>query len=830
MGQKQNIVKTNFSSGEVTPLLRGRVDVTRNKNGAERIENFTIRPQGTLARRMGTKFLTPVRDSANRTYLIPFQFSDSQTYTLEVGVNYIRILKDGVYLLNEFLRPYRVQTPYLAGDLHAITYCQSADVLYLTHPKYYPRTLLRFSESDWQLKKLVHQDGPYRAQEDDDKNTTLWLRDILHRAILTSTEADFSLSDEGKFVEYYDEGFLVLGKITEYLDDYRVRIEPQTNVVDFADLDKKAVLHYTNSGGTPRIRSSLAIWSSETENCYLKVRGSIWRFMTTHQAAPESVGTAPDVYSADVMLVDDSKQPTMVAVTGEITTVREYISAVLKASDSIFSDPRDIGRHFRLTLSGRNVWGWISTIDNGKTATVKLGTPVPLDWKGRNKYLDDTRTTNWRLGAWYQNNYPSYVAIFQQRLVFACTTFEPNRLWFSETDNFVSFAVSNKYSEVLDSSGFTVQLGGFEVNAIRWIQPTQVLLVGTAGEEFQIKPSSIAEPLTPTNHQIITQTAYGSRPYIRPIKIGAATLFVQRHGQTLRELQYNFDIDSFVARDLTIVAEHIIRQNTRAIQMAYVQVPYTMLWVLCANGRLLSFTYEKEHEVFAWAQHSIGSGIVESMCVIPAKAGLRDDLYLIVRRTINGKIRRYIEVMSPDFLPVSENDKIGMLYLDSAIEYSGTPVTRVGNLAHLEGRTIGVLANHAVHPPCVVHNGVIDLQYAASHIYAGELFTSYVKTLPMDEGSQAGSGLGKLGKVVKVDLQVHNSIGCKFGRTIDAQRIPKSMMPTEQIMGQSPPLQTTFVELTDDGGFSKDRQFFIVQDQPYPLNILSLTSTIVVNE
>ena len=825
MAQNVHILKTNFSSGEITPHLRGRLDVTANQNGAEDIQNFIVQPQGSLSRRMGTKFICQTKKPGKYAYLIPFKFSNQDAFILEFGNGYIRFFKDAEPIMDGDT-PYRIRTPYAYTDLHKLRWCNSADVLYLTHPDYYPRTLARYADNDWDLSKVVHQDGPYRATADTDKEITLWLKDISHTAKVISTDADFSLSDEDKFVQYInDDGIRVIGRIVNYIDDYTIRIQPKYNVVDSADLDNQAVLTYGSS--PPRIKSTRAIWSSETEECYIKLNGT-WRYMTEHQALPEAVGTAPDQYSADVMLVDDSKQPDMVSYSGDLAFENESIKATLKSSVALFSS-KDVGRHFRMTLQNRNVWGWITEYTNSKTVTVKLGTPVPKDWKGQNPYIQNAKTKIWKLGAWYEGNYPAHVTIFQQRLIFANTKAEPNRLWFSESDDYVSFSSANKFTEVLDNSGFTAIVGSNEVNEIRWMQPGPVLLVGTAGEEYQIKASSISEPVTPTNVVITLQTSYGGRVNAVPIKIGPSTLFLQRHGNQLRELQYSFELDSFVAKDLTILAEHIIRDNGRARQMAYQQVPHTMLWVLCNNGKLLSFTYEKEHQVFAWARHKIGTGTVESIAVIPGGSGTRDDLYLIVRRTVKGKTRRYVEIMAPDFRPRSATSKSGMLYLDSSIEVlNDGGITRVSGLHHLEGKTVGILANHAVHPEQVVVNGKVDLQYEATHVYVGEPMQSYVKTLPIQEGSMVGSGLGLLGKIVKVDVQLLHSIGLRYGRDLNGDLV--SMMPVNQEMGVSPPLKTDFFELRDDSGFTNDRQFYLVQDQPYPLTILSINTTLRVNE
>lgn len=821
MAQKANLIKTNFSSGVVSPLAFGRTDVTRNQNGAAEIVNMIVQPQGSLTRRMGTIYAAEVKNSAKITRQIPFQYSDSISFIIELSDHFIRFISDHELVMDGGI-PLTIASPYDETELAEIDYCQSGDVIYLTHPTKAPRTLAHYSATNWVLSGAVHQDGPYRATSFDDSDIMLKLRSIVNKARITSTDNDFSAGDIGKFIEYYDNGFLVIGQIVTYVNNSEVTVIPKDNVVDFAAIDKQAVLHYETI--PDRVLSSLAIWSSETENCYIKV-DNIWRYMTTHKAAPEDVGT----YSADVMKADSTQDPVMLSTTGDLSVLRNNIRAVLKASESLFLAGRDEGRHFRMTLGSRNVWGWIDVVNNTKLCEVRLGVAVPLDPRDQRGYLNDATTTIWKLGAWYVNNYPRVVTIHQQRLIFASTPLEPNRVAMSMIDDFVSFAIANKYAEVLDNSGINFSVGTGEINPIRWMQSGPVLLIGTQGEEFQVKSSASSEPLSATNISITQQTSYGGKKSLRPIKIGSATMFIQKHGVTLRAMTYNFDIDSYVSADLSIISEHIIRQNGQAVSMCYQQIPNTILWVMCSNGKLVSFTYERDQEVYAWTEHEIANGFVESICVIPSQSGNLDQVWMIVRRTINGSIKRYHEYLAPEFQVSSS--KHGMIYVDSAFRYSGSAVTAITGLDHLEGEEVTILANESIHPPRTVVNGEITLDYPASRVYAGLGFTSYLKTLPLEGGSQNGTSIGKLKKVHRIDILLSNTIGLKYGRLYPSpDNYPLSFIAPQHIMGQSPDLFSGYLELTDDSGFNKDGQFYIVQDQCYPISILALMPIVIVNE
>lgn len=822
MGQLANLLKTNFSAGEVSPSMFGRVDTKRHQNGAAEVQNFVVRPQGPLVRRMGSAYLGEVKSSANATRLIPFQFSNTQTYALEFGNNVIRFWKDKALILSAGV-PIELASPYSSADVAAIYFAQSADVIYLAHPSYPPQKLSRLSDTSWTIANAKFDDGPYRAQTDVDKQVTFWLTSILVRATLKSTVAEFVVGDVGKYIEYWKGGFLYIGKVITYVNTTTVTIEPVENIVDVGSLDRQAVITYNNF--TKQALASLAIWSSETEYNYIKIAGQ-WLYLMDHSNTPLSSGGI----SYDVMNVNATK-PTVKVTTGKMAYSAEVRTAVLNSSSAAFTTVQDVGRQFRMFLSNRAVWGTITTVSSTVQCVVALGSRVPTDPRNGLVFLNDASTLDWRLGAWYVGNYPRAVTFHQGRLVFAGTTLEPNRGWMSESDDYVSFATSNLFSEVIDSSSINFGIASGSINTILWLQSGSVLIIGTVGEEFVVKPSSSGDTITPSNISITTQTSYGSKENIRPIKVGPAVIFAQQHGQRIRELSYDYQIDSYMGNDITIVSEHIFRKHLSAGYMAYQQIPNSIIWFTCQDGNLVSLTYEKEQEVYAWANHSLGgSGFVESIIALPSPTLNQDEVYMIVRRTINGATKRYVEVLSPEYSPTSVNDYVGMKYLDCHLSKNQAASTTVTELGHLEGQTVQVLANYAVHPDCVVASGQITLNYAATNVTVGYGFTSYVKTLSMEGGDERGTAQGKLKKIKRVDIELLSSIGIGYGRTLTDAGQARPFRESEAVLGAPPTLFTGFKQLTDDSGFNADGQFYILQGQPYPLSILSLMPIYKINE
>jgi hypothetical protein len=898
-------IQTNFTSGEVSPLIRGRTDITRYFNGVSKLQNFVVKPQGGISRRPGTKFASEIKNSGSLVLLQKFEYSSLQAYVLEFTDLCIRIYKNGGLLLDAGL-PIEVVSPYQETDLKQLYFTQSADVLYICHPNYQTRTLSRVSETSWVLSLFVTKDGPFLDR--DSRDYTMTLTNIVNRATLRSTANDFSAGDVGKYVEYPYNSQLVVGKIITYNSATEVIIEPYENIIDPTSLDERTVLSYvagsgvaakiTFSGatltlptgtevGTPngtqvilptgstltpnttptvageyvvfpaaqeisspvgmtikpvgfgdvitlpgsgwfftekgagawpsRIRSSIAVWLAAHENSFIKVDLS-WYKTGKHFLQSESYDASPGGTTVvDVMEVTETL--TMKTTSGILSFSNHAITAQLNCSNDVFAST-DVGRQFRLTFSSQKVWGTITTYSSQKTCQVNLGRMMPPSPKKLDTYLNNAKTLEWQLGAWYTANYPSCVCFHEERLVFANTLLQPQTIWCSKSADYVNFASTENDSKVLDDSAITYTISSSEVNSIVWLMSSNILLFGTIGGEWQVKASSINEAITPTNISITQQTSYGSSSTVRPRKIGSSVFFCQRSGNKIRELSYDFQLDSFVGKDMTVVSEHILKDYSGAIQSSYQREPNSVFWTVTTNGALIGFTFEKDQEVTAWHRHLIGgsfsSGIavVESIATIPSTDATKDIVYIVVKRTINGATKRYVEYFDNEFSPSSTTDLTGMKFLDSSLSYSGSAVNTVTGLSHLEGQTVQVIANGTLRTPVVVASGSITFDgAAATSVYVGLHSSSICKILPIESGSELGTAQGKTKRVQKFTARLLNSLVFKVGP--DESKVESIELSSTELFSADKSL-----DLQQDYGLTGE--YVIVQDKPYPLTVLSL--------
>jgi hypothetical protein len=145
------IPQPSFGKGEVSPSLYGRIDLSSYSIGAKIIENFLVARSGGLVNTPGTQFIGEVKDSSKRTRLIPFSFNTEQTYILEFGDLYMRVIKDGGYVLDDSDVVYEIVTPFLEAELSLLKYMQSADVMTINHRSHPQSELTRTGHAAWTL-------------------------------------------------------------------------------------------------------------------------------------------------------------------------------------------------------------------------------------------------------------------------------------------------------------------------------------------------------------------------------------------------------------------------------------------------------------------------------------------------------------------------------------------------------------------------------------------------------------------------------------------------------------------------------------------------------
>ena len=832
---------TNWTAGELSDRLDGRTDLTRYFNGAKSLENFLVYPAGGAARRPGTKFIHEVKVSANAARLIPFEFNTTtaNTYVLEFGNNYFRVYQDGGIVTetgktisgatkanpvvitatshgfsngdhviigsvagmvelngvtgivankttNTFeltdvdgtninssafttytsggtaSKIVEVTTTYTTAQLPEIKFTQSADVMYITHSSHPVRKISRTSNTDWTITDVTFINGPYL--DENATTTTLTPNGRSGSITLTASSSTFVSTDVGRLVKIYN-GY---AKITGFTSATVVTATVQTDELGIAEI--------------------LPTYASNT--------------ISFVEGDPSGTGSSHNDFIRDSnkqFVIEGFTEGMTITASGASNGANNRDYEIVKVtSDEITLVPVD------------------DVVAESASNTITLVGKL-------------NATDEFSLGAFSETTgFPRACAFYEQRLVFAGTTSQPQALFFSVAGDFENMTESDS-----DSSAMNYTIGSNQVNRILYLASARSMVVGTTGGEFVVRASGTDEPITPTNIQIKQQATYGSAD-VQPVQAGSYTLFVQRAKRKLRELGYVYDTDAYQAVDLTILADHVSENGL--VELAYQQEPFSLVWAATGDGRLIGMTYRREEQVVAWHQHKLGGsfttggvttnhGVVENLAVIPGELN-QDNLYMVVKRTINGATRRYVEILSAIDFGTDIQDAI---FVDSSLTYSGSSTSSLSGLDHLEGQSVSILEEGAAHPDKTVASGSITTDRATTKAQVGLGYTSTLKTVRLEAGSASGTAQGKIKKIHSVIVRFFRTVGASVGTNLDnTDTIP--FRDSSDSTDTAVPLFTGDKTIEAQPSWDTEGSIVVKQTQPLPMTIVGIYPRVVVQD
>ena len=564
---KFNLLQNNFSSGELSPKLKGRTDVKEYFNGCETLENFIVLPSGGATRRPGTRHLVDYTSGTTPTRIIPFKFSKKESYiiviTLSSGLPIISILDtEGNGLMGSLVFTTTFMSTEDKEDVDGWNYAQSGDALF-----------------------LVHRSGTANIH-------------VLKRTAKDS----FSLLQYNN--AFYDTAL------------------KKALTVPYLDLNATAVTIDPNAGGTT-LTASAGIFSAGHVGAYFRYRQA-------------SGADAEGIY-----LVTAYTSPTEVAVTELVAPAARDASVYWQ--ESAFSGVQ---------------------------------------------------------------GFPRTVYIFEQRLVLGGTVANPDSLFFSKVGNIFQLMQDRLQQDAstnvsglgfsgaeLTTDPFFVTISSDEVDEITWLGGFKELLVGTLGSEMTVTSDAF---LSPTDIKIRKQTAHGGKN-VKPVQIDNVVYFVSADGRKLRSFKFNDANGSFVSNDISLLNDTFLHHNVTEdffdveIDEIVYQRSTSILWIRSTSNQLIGVTVSTSGEVTAWHKHTLGGTDVEviGLASISRTDTGYEDLFLLVRRTINGASSVTIEKIGPLFeenslFNTSTSDDAKPIFCDSCVVIQG-PTEILGTEEDEEG-------------------------------------------------------------------------------------------------------------------------------------------------
>jgi hypothetical protein len=446
---------------------------------------------------------------------------------------------------------------------------------------------------------------------------------------------------------------------------------------------------------------------------------------------------------------------------------------------------------------------------NGSGIHGYIGSATALTFTDTNLAPDDSDTPPGARDPFASSNYPGVVTYHQQRRVFGGSTTAPQTVWMSQSGNYSNFNVS---SPSRDDDAVTFTLASPQVNEIRHFVALADLLVLTSGGEFKVTGggSGGGDAITPSA-VVVRPQGYRGCSHVPPLTIGETALFVQAKGSIVRDLGYSLDTDGYTGNDLSVLSNHLFEGLTLD-EWAYAQAPHSIVWAVRSDGVMLSLTYMREHQVWAWCQHDT-AGLYESVCTV--SEGTEDAVYVAVKRTINGVVRRYVERLQSRIV----NDVRDSFFVDSGLTYDGAAATVISGLDHLESETVTILADGSVSASQIVSAGTVTLPAAASVVHVGLAYSSEIKTLDFDL-AQARAPANAKRRVTEVVVKVERSRGLWVGP--DADHVVEVKQRDVEPYGDPIELFTADIKIAIPPSWGRSGSIVLQQIDPLPLTVLAV--------
>ncbi|WP_244126798.1 hypothetical protein [Burkholderia gladioli] len=794
---KITTLQSNLNAGELSPPLGGHIDLDRYANGVKVMLNAIPQIEGGSRRRFGFRQIAPTK-STFTTRLVPFVFSKSQAYVVELGEQYARFYTvDGQILQGGV--PIELATPWTAAQVFSLEYTQNSDTMFVAHPSMPIKRMVRVLQTTWSLG-----DAPFDPSPVDEVGerppATLTLSATTGTISVASSAAVFLQSDIGRNI-VAGSGIAEITAVSSGSAATAI-VRGAFSGTSFAQnawkLDQSPLVAITPSNATP-VGGSIALVAAGPPFSVgtISQTGSTVT-VTTNGAHGYSVGNRVVLSgfqgSGIDGLYDIATVPTPTTFTfsfGGQLIAGGTLGAVYQYGVGQAWRAQDVGAYVEIN-------GGLVELTAFDSATRMYGVIK--------RELSSTLTapsTGWTLKSAMWNaidGYPAAVSLFKQRLYAAGSSGYPMRLWASGIGLYLDFTPGTN-----DGDAFGYDMASDQVNQTVHLASAKILAALTQGEEFTVTGGTTGA-ITPTNIDVDSQSVYGCAQ-ARPVRVGNEIIYAQRAGTKIRAMTYDLNTDAYRSQNLTRLAAHVTGPGI--VDMAFQAEPVPIVWMVRSDGVLVSMTYDRDDNVCGFARHTT-DGAFKSVCSIPGADG--DVLFAVVQRTVNGQTVQFVERLDET------------LQTDAAIVGSNpTGSATWGSLGSLEGKKCDVKADGVYMGQFTVTDGSITLPRTAEAVEIGLHYDSEITFLSPNVSGGLGTSQGNQQRTGAVILRFLNTIRCLVGDQI----LPFRHFGTNVL--DKPPEPFTGDINISEFGWGPLSEITIKQDQPYDWYVLALIRQFTVN-
>jgi len=656
------IIQPSFAGGEISEAVAARVDISKYQTSLAKCENMFVRTSGGVSNRPGTKFVCEVKNSSLSTRIIPFEFNTDETYCLEIGNQYIRVVVDGGLVVD-------------TSQVKSITAATKANPCVVTSSSHgLANGTEVFISSVGGMTELNGRQFLVASAS----THTFALQDkgganINSTAFTTYTSGGtasviFEVATPYTTAEIFELDYFQSADVMTLVHPSHEPRELTRTANDVWTLEKivfqpkqafpTSISVSPNTTGSENASYVVTAVNRDNAEESLRGTGSSFNISAITKANPCVVtATSHGVSNGDEIHL--SGIGGMTELNGDRFKARAISTHTITLTDTAGNDI-DSTNFTTYTSGGAALIAYdeiangAATADNTITWTAAAGAESYTIYKEKNGIYgfigktEDTTFTDDNIDPDLNdtppktrnpfkstNSFPSTGGFFQQRRLFGNTNSNRQGIFFSQTANFTNHAVS---SPTKDDDAITATIAALQVNEIRHFVPLSDLLVLTSGGEWQV--TGVDDRITPSTIQIKPQSYYGST-IIKPIVAGDLAIFMC-HGQTVRDLGYKFETDAYAGNDISILARHLFDFNT-IVDWDFASAPFSSLWCVRDDGLCVQQTYLREQEIFGWSRH-VTKGDFKSVASV--REGDDDAVYFVVERKVGSRDVKYIERMA----------------------------------------------------------------------------------------------------------------------------------------------------------------------------------------
>ena len=765
-------IQANFTGGEISPRLLGRVDLTKYQNSLALCDNFLCFPHGGITKRSGTRFVAEVKDSSKNTRLIPFVFSTTQAYIIEFGHQYCRFYRDEGQILTGGGAIYEISSPYESTDLDQIDYVQSADVLYLCHPSYITKKLSRTAHTSFSFSDLDPYDGPYLDLNTGITSTTMYpsshsgvcSTDITITASSTTGingGSGFVSSDVGRPIRIFINNKYGAAKITA------VGSTTSVTVRLFCQADSPTHQWEASGSSNATVEWQLGAWSDTTGWPSHAVFFQDRLFFANTSAQPNTVWASR---SGDYENFSPNDRDGTVTNSHALnfTLATDQVNAIRWLFSSKNLQLGTSNGPFVMSSGEDNIAITPTNVVVNRETTDGVGAVKPVGSGKSTLYVDRSkrRIREFAYTAAAQGYISPDMTLIAEHIA-AGTSIEQLAL--------AKFPDNLIYVRLADG-GLRSMTYERDQDVVAWARHT------IGGTDSKVKSLATIPSIDETHDQVYMIVS-------RAIDKGTVTadastdkLTLNGHGMA-DTTKVQFTTTGTLPAGLSLATTYFVRDSaTNDFKVA-----------LTSGGSAIDIT-------------NTGSGT----------------------HTVKMMERQYVEFLEQNFDTNAGDTSVDSFFVDSGLAYSGGAVTSLTGLGHLEGETVSVLANGAAHPDKVVSGGSISLDVSATSASVGLPYTARVQTLDPEVATDLGPSQGKTRRVERLTFRVVDTYNLKFGTSESDLELIPFRLPAHAM--DSITLFTGDKRVLLKNNPDRRFDFFIHHDDPLPCTILAIMYSINMSE